>query len=182
MKKLMVILLSIIIAISFCACSNPHPVDDETEGGSVVNPVSDATVEDVYEFLCNEKVNLEGIEINSVCKINADYEILSIDLTKDNEEYNVRFAKLNQDLYQNYGDDISGVYLNGKINSSIFDAADEGEAPTMTVESDSEYSKAYGEWKGFLYSVSSNKMKNDDMYNATNEILKAFLDGVVLYY
>lgn len=165
MKKIMSVIIALFMVGSLCSCAG-------ASREQVVNPNSDATLNEVLSFLGNSiKSVSDKFEILGVTKINAEDIIYSVDLTYNGAKYNVRFAKESDKLKE----DISGVYLNGKITSAIFDSADADEAPSITCEKDSEFSKAYGTWKGYCFSVSTDSLSNDSMQKNASDIIKAFL-------
>ncbi len=178
MKKLSIIVSCIIaLAVTLCSCGNKTGAPETSQaenidgGSTIVNPVSEITAEDTAKELGLKKVELNGI--TKILKIDGNNAIYEIIAEENGKEYNIRIAKADE----TQSSDISGVYLNGKINSAIYDS-DGINAPSVSVDGDSDCTKAYGEWNGMFFSVSTeNKLSLDEMQktavNFAKEIISA---------
>ncbi len=178
MKKLSVTFICIIaLAVTFCSCGNKTGVPDTSQAGNIVggstiiNPVSEITAENMAKELGLKEISLKSI--TKTLKINGNNAIYEIIAEENGKEYNIRIAKADE----TQSSDISGVYLNGKVNSAIYDS-DGINAPSVSVDGDSEYTKAYGEWNGKFFSVSTeNKLSLDEMQKTAVNFAKELISA-----
>lgn len=152
MKKFsLAVIALLVVSIVMCSCSKNDQPASNNAGDGVVNPVGESTLEDVAKELKLKQIALDdSITVGDVTKIEGDPAIYSIDITKDEKQYNIRLSSDNGD-----DDDISGLYLSGDIENSIFDSEDINVAPSISIDSASDGQKAYCRWKGCRYSLST---------------------------
>lgn len=166
MKKIIAIISAMALCLVLGACSS-----NALDGDGMENPVASCTLEDVANELGLKPIKTDGIALDSVSKIEGDLVIYSFDVNVNDNIYNVRIARADD----NESADISGVYLDGKINSAIYDSADEL-APSVNVECSSNASKAYCSWRGYLFSISCDKkISLDDMQMLTVKLAKEII-------
>lgn len=165
-KKAVGCILCFVFIFCVAGCKNS---DNEKEKMQIPNPVSEISVDDMAKELGLKEINIDGLERTT--KITGNSILYSIDVKSDETVYNIRLLK--DDTYKE--NDISGVYLSKKCISTIFDSATNDE-PSVSVESDSEYSKAYGYFNGYHFSVSTHKkLTAEDMHKTTLSYIKLLI-------
>ena len=170
MKKIIISFISIIaVALLLCACTNSQN-QSNNENTQTPNPISSISVDEMKNDLGLKEINLDKIE--STNKIDGENPIYSIDVIKDDKAFNIRIARSIDDAEK----DISGVYLSGKAECSIYDSADVDIAPSIYVECDKDNSKAYCSWNGYLFSVSTDSnITNSKMQQYAVDFAKELL-------
>lgn len=174
MKRLGIIIISVLsIVLLLCSCSSPK---DNNEGEGMANPVSECTIEELTTALGLKEIKLDA---DNVCKIDGEDVIYSFDVVNDGVTYNVRLAKYREGMESN---DISGVYLSGKVENACYDSASAEAGPSLNVSVSKDGSKAYDFWNDYCFSVSTDKkMKLDDMQKITFDLIKQIIsiDNIV---
>lgn len=175
MKKLAIALISIIIAVALVACTNQNDPLVEIDGPGMANPITDSSISEIEKELELSSIKFDNdIKLGALTKIAGDPLIYSIDIEKDNTEYNLRICT----GVERTDDDISGVYLDGKIEQAIFDSANEYIAPSVSCEASSSGTKAYSSWMGYIISLSADKKINLDEFQAIyNNLAKSLLNS-----
>lgn len=175
MKKILAMALSILLVFLW-GCTNTEN-QNTTEIQGVSNHVSSSTLEEIEEKLKLPKIIFDdSVKVNDITKISGEIIIYSIDLEENNISYNIRIAK----AVKNADEDISGVYLSGNVNHAIFDSAFADLSPSMNVESSKDGSKAFCQWQGYYFSVSSNKKAElNDFYQTSVKYAKAVISKAV---
>lgn len=172
MKKILIAIISIIIAIALVACTNQNDNNNET---GMPNPVSTSSIDKIEKDLNLSNIKFdESLKISDISKIDGDPTIYSIDFEKDSRVYNLRIC-IGAERVE---DDISSVYLDGNIEHIIFDSANEYIAPSASCEASSCGTKAYTSWMGYNISLSSDKKVNLDEFQALfNNLSRALLNS-----
>ncbi len=169
MKKFCVtVIVIIMVVLSFCSCGKTEQPEQAKNDGNnmVINPISEITPADMARELGLKKIEFNGIQ--DTVKIDGNYVIYQIDCALGSKKMNLRLAKASTDV----PGDISGIYLNGKPDSAVYDSADIIKHPSVQVQKDSTYIKAYGDWNGYVFSVSSfEKLTLDEMQKLTVDLL-----------
>lgn len=160
MKKIVIALISIALAISLIACTNQEKPNNENNNG-VINPISSSSIKEIEKNLELSGIKFDkDIKVNSISKIDGEPIIYSIEITNNEEAYDLRICK----EYENGDADISGVYSEGKIAGAIFDSENEYIAPSASCEASSSGTKAYSNWMGYYISLSTDKRVNLDEF------------------
>lgn len=168
MKKIGIFILSTLcILLMLCGCSK---APSDVEGMAIINPLTECTAEEIVNALGLKEIKLDNIE--STSKIDGEPVIYSFDTKIDNALYNVRIAKATNES----DNDISGVYMDDSASCVVYDSADCDTAPTITVYTDNEYSKAFGNWNGYAFSVSvSKQVPSSEMQKTTTNLAQALI-------
>lgn len=171
MKKIITSFISIIaVALLLCSCSNTKKPNN-SENTQIPNPISAISIDEMKNDLGLKEINFDKIE--SVYKIDSENPIYSIDVIKDDKDFNIRIARSLDDDEK----DISGVYLSGEAECSIYDSADVDVAPSLYVEKDKDNAKAYCSWNGYLFSVSTDSnITNSEMQQYAVDFAKELLN------
>lgn len=179
MKKTLLTIISIILAISLCACTkqgttNP-PTDNNDTGVGMINPISDSSLDEICDELGLDKITFGNDDkLGAITKIDGDNTIYSIDIENDSLTYNLRISK----AYEGGNSDISGAYLEKDITCTVFDSVDEIIAPSASAEISSTGSKVYSEWLGYYITLSTDKEQNaDDLQKLYNRYCKVLLNS-----
>lgn len=171
MKKIITSFISIIaVALLLCSCSNTKKPNNP-ENTQITNPISSISIDEMKNDLGLKEINFDKIE--SVYKFDGENPIYSIDVIKDDKDFNIRIARSLDDDEK----DISGVYMSEKAECAIYDSADVDIAPSLYVEKDKDNAKTYCSWNGYLFSVSTDSnITNSEMQQYAVDFAKELLN------
>lgn len=176
MKKTLLAIISILLVVTLCACSNQGKDNEQNDNElGMVNPIADSSLEEIQIELGLNNIKFDSDDkLGIISKIDGDNVIYSIDVENNNVAYNLRICK----AYENGDVDISGLYLDKDIACAIFDSVDENIAPSASAEISSTGSKVYAEWLGYYITLSTDKEQNaDDLQKLYNRYCKTLLNS-----
>jgi len=152
MKKEMILILLALAVMLLNACAG-KTVPETAEPVQIPNPMQESTAEEASEALQLPMEFGEEITVDSVYRIAGETELWSMNLTVDGVSWNYRITAATAE-----GDaDISGVYMGENAEKEFTNSV-----PAITLEHDGSYCKAYCEWNGHFYSLSSESENKAD--------------------